>query len=434
MTTNASSSFKKIVIIGAGFGGVALAKALKNKPFEVLLIDRNNFHTFQPLLYQVATGGLEADSIAYPIRRIFRGYDHFRFQMADVLELNLNDNSITTTVGNFEYDYLVIACGSTNNYFNFEPVSDYLLPLKSVANALNIRSFIMQNLELAIASFDTNERKELMNIAIIGGGPTGIELAGALAEMRRYVLPKDFPQIDFNSMVISLYEAAPKLLANMSEQASEKSFQYLKKLGIDVHLNSKVKSYDSKTIFLEDGNQFHTDTVLWTAGVKGNIINGSPKELIVPGNRLAVNEFNQVKGFDNVYAIGDIAAFITPDQPKGLPMLAPVAVQQGEKLANNFVRQAKGKPMQAFSFNNQGVMATIGRNKAVVDLPKIKFQGAFAWFVWMFVHVVSLVGFRNKLVTLIIWMTSYFSYDRPLGLIIRPYQRKKSNSESKSTN
>lgn len=428
-------SSKKIVIIGAGFGGIALAKALRNKSYDILLIDKNNYHTFQPLLYQVATGGLEADSIAYPVRRIFRGYKNVRFQMTEVLKVDTNLQKISTSVGEIAYDYLVIATGSTNNFFNFEPVKDTILPLKSVTDALNIRSFLMQNLEQAIATFDQSERAELMNIAIIGGGPAGIELAGALAEMKRYVLPKDFPQIDFSKMSIKLFEASPKLLANMSEEASEHSLKYLEEMGITVLLNTKVKDYDSHQVYLEDGTTFSTDTVIWTAGVKANPVNGLAKEQIVGGNRISVNEFNQVVGLENVFAIGDVSAHLNEQNPKGLPMLAPVAMQQAKQVAKNLLLFTEGKPMRPFAYTDKGVMATVGKNKAVVDLPNWKFQGVFAWFVWMFIHVLSLVGFRNKLVTLIDWTSNYFNYDRPLGLIIRPYKRKEMKvTEKEKTN
>jgi len=415
---------KKLLIIGAGFGGIKLAKALRNQPFDVLLIDKNNYHTFQPLLYQVATGGLEAGSIAYPVRRILRGFKNVRFQMAEVLQIDTDQHSVNTSVGRIDYDYLVIATGSTNNFFNFEPIKNYLLPLKSITDALDIRSFLMQNLEKAVATYDQSEKSELMNIAIIGGGPAGIELAGALAEMKRFVLPKDFPQIDFSTMSINLFEAAPKLLGNMSEESSQYSLKYLQEMGINVLLNSKVKDYDNSKIYLEDGTEFQTDTVIWTAGVKCNPIEGLSKEFITGGNRIVVNEYNQIKGLENVFAVGDIAAKLDEQNPKGLPMLAQVAIQQAKHLAKNLKMTIKGKPMQPFEYNDKGVMATVGRNKAVVDLPKLKFQGAIAWLVWMFVNIFSLIGFRNKLVAFIDWANNYFSYDRPLGLIIRPYKKK----------
>ena len=413
-----------VLIIGAGFAGITLAKALHRKPFDVLLVDKNNYHTFQPLLYQVATGGLEADSIAYPVRRIFRGYSNVHFQMAEVTRLDLDGRTAQTTAGVLSYEYLVIATGSTNNFFNFEPIKDELLTLKSVPDALDIRSYLMQNLEKAIAAYDSDDRDELMNIAIIGGGPAGIELAGALAEMKHYVLPKDFPQIDFTHMSIHLFEAGDELLGNMSDNASGGSLHYLKELGVTVHLNSMVSSYEDNWIQLKDGSKFQSDNVIWTAGVKGNPIPGIPNDLIVGGNRIKVNEYNQVPGYDHVFVLGDVASHADSTNPKGLPMLAQVGIQGGKHLAKNLLRLHNKQPLEPFNYNNKGVMATIGRNRAVVDLPRWKFKGPFAWFVWMFVHIMSLVGFRNKLVTFIDWMGNYFNYDRPLGLIIRPYKKK----------
>jgi len=415
---------KRIVIIGAGFGGIALAKSLRGKPFEVLLLDKHNYHTFQPLLYQVATGGLEADSIAYPVRRIFRGSGNVRFQMAEVLDLELEKKCVKTSLGDVPYDYLVIATGSTNNFFNFEPIKELLRPLKSVPDALDLRSYLMQNLEEAIATFDPGSRQELMNIAIVGGGPTGIEMAGALSEMKRFVLPKDFPQIDFDMMTISLFEAAPRLLANMSAPASAYALQHLKEMGVQVHLNTFVKAVSDNLVELADGSTFSTETVIWTAGVKGNPIAGIAKESMGAGNRILINEFNQVQGLDQVYAIGDVSSFVETEESKGLPMLATVAIQHGQHLAKNFQRMQKDQPLVPFVYHNKGTMATIGRNRAVVDLPKWKFQGAFAWFVWMFVHIMSLVGFRNRVVTFLDWAGNYISYDRPLGLIIRPSKKK----------
>jgi len=422
--SNKENKRPKIVIIGAGFGGIALAKALKKAEADVLLLDKNNYHTFLPLLYQVATGGLEADSIAYPVRRIFRRYKNVRFQMAKVHIVNTEGNFLETSVGKINFDYLVIATGSTNNYFNFDKIQNRLLPLKSLADALNIRSFMMQNLEKAVATFDKSERTELMNIAIVGGGPAGIELAGAMAEMKRYVLPKDFPQINFDQMSITLFEAAPKLLSTMSQESSEKSLKFLNEIGVEVKLNSMVKDYDNHFVFLEDGTKFQTDTVVWTAGVKGAALPGIAEKNTSAG-RILVNEYNQMNGFENIFAIGDVSAHFNTDAPKGQPMLAQVAIQQAKCLASNIILSLQQKSMQPFVYKNLGVMATVGKNKAVVDLPNWKFQGAFAWFVWMFVHILSLVGFRNKLVTLIDWMQNYFNYDRPLGLIIRPYKKYK---------
>ncbi|MEZ4792832.1 MAG: NAD(P)/FAD-dependent oxidoreductase [Gelidibacter sp.] len=413
----------KIVIIGAGFGGITIAKSLKNKPVEVLLIDQHNYHNFQPLMYQIATGGLEPDSIAYPVRRIFRDQTNISFRMAKVEQVDTDLQTLHTSIGDISYDYLVIATGSTNNFFNFEPVKNKLLTLKSIPDALNMRSYIYQNLEKALVHQDEANVEDLMNIAIVGGGPAGIELAGALAEMKHFVLPKDFPDLDLSKMQINLYEAAPELLSAMSDQASRKTLVYLKELEVNVHLNAKVESYDGTILTTADGNNFKTDTVIWTAGVKAAPIEGLPKESFIGGNRILVDEFNAVKNVKNIFAIGDVAACVTKENPKGLPMLAPVAQQQGKCLKNNLLNLINNKPMVPFKYFNKGVMATIGRKKAVVDLPKIRFQGTFAWLVWMFVHIMSLVGFRNKFVALYDWMSNYLSYDKPLGLIIRPYKR-----------
>lgn len=417
----AEKSMTRLVIIGAGFAGITLAKALRHQPFDVLVLDANNYHTFQPLLYQVATGGLEPDSIAYPVRRIFRGMNNVRFQMADVKGVDLAAKKVITSVGSIDYDILVLANGSTNNFYSFEALKNNFFPLKSVADALNIRSYMMQNLERAVSVNETSQRSELINIAIVGGGPSGIELAGALAEMKRHVLPKDFPQIDFNLMAISLFEASPKLLANMSADSSGKSLEYLTSMGVNVHLDATVTAYDNRQLTLQDGSTFATHLVIWTAGVKGNAIDGIPADIVLPGNRIQVDKCYQVPGIDNVFAIGDVASCSDDTYPKGLPMLATIAIQQGKHLAKNLVLRNQGKVMLPFVFKSRGTMATIGRNKAVVDLPGWNFQGTFAWFVWMLVHLISLVGFRNKLVCLLTWMYSYFNYDRPLGLIIRPF-------------
>jgi NADH dehydrogenase len=413
----------KIVIIGAGFGGITIAKSLKNNPVEVLLIDQHNYHNFQPLMYQIATGGLEPDSIAYPVRRIFRDQKNISFRMAKVETVDPEHQYLHTSIGDISYDYLIIATGSTNNFFNFESVKNKLLTLKSIPDALNMRSYIYQNLEKALANQKVESIDQLMNVAIVGGGPAGIELAGALSEMKHYVLPKDFPDLDFEKMQIHLYEMAPELLSAMSDQASEKTLVYLKKLGVKVHLKAKVESYDGRILKIAERDDFETDTVIWTAGVKAAGIEGIPDSSITDGGRILVDAFNAVKGITNVFAIGDVAACVTEENPKGLPMLAPVAQQQAKQLTKNVLKLIHDKPMKPFSYFNKGVMATIGRNKAVVDLPGWKFQGTFAWLVWMFIHIMSLVGFRNKVGAFFDWMANYFTYDKPLGLIIRPYKR-----------
>ncbi len=414
----------KIIIIGGGFGGIAIAKCLSGKPVDVLVLDQNNYHNFQPLMYQVATGGLEPGSIAYPVRRIFRAAANITFRMGEVFTLGEDQRSLLTSVGVFKFDYLIIATGSQNNYYNFEPVKSQLLSLKSIPDALNLRSYVFQNLEKALSNYGRETLEEIVNIAIVGGGPAGLELAGALAEMKRFVLPKDFPELDLSRMHINLYQSPSRLLNNMSEEASAKSLEYLQDLGVNVFLNSRVTGYDGDNITLADGSTFLTDTVIWTAGVKGAPIGNLPSSCMAGGDRIRINEFNQVEGIPQIFAIGDVAAHITDEHPQGLPMLAPVAQQQGRHLAGNLLALIRNKPMKPFSYKDKGVMATIGRQKAVVDLPNYKFQGTFAWILWMLLHIFALVGYRNKLMAFIDWFVNYLNYDRPLGLIIRPFNRK----------
>ena len=412
----------KIVIVGAGFGGIAMAKSFKNKPVEVLLIDQYNYHNFQPLMYQVATGALEPYSIAYPVRRIFRKFTNVHFRMAEVFSVENETNTIKSSIGDINFDYLIIATGSKTNYYNFESIKDKILTLKSIPEALDLRSYIFQNLEKAIENNEHKNIEEILNIAIIGGGPAGIEVAGSLAEMKCHVLPKDFPGLDISKMNINLYQSPNRLLASMSNEASDKCAKYLKELGVNVHLNTRVSNYEGDVITTKNGDTFKTDTVIWTAGVKGAPIDGLPENAL-KGNRVLVNDYNQVTGFKNIFAIGDVAICITEQNPKGLPMLAPVAQQQGKLLSKNILKLIKGKELEKFEYVDRGSMATIGRGKAVVDLPKWKFQGTFAWLVWMFVHIMSLVGFRNKISAFCDWVYNYISYDRPLGLIIRPLKK-----------
>lgn len=420
---NNAAKLPRVVIVGGGFGGLSIVRSLKNKKVEVLLIDRHNYHTFQPLLYQVATGGLEPDSIAYPLRRSFRKYRNVFFRMAEAMVVNLKNNTLETSIGVLAYDYLVIASGSQTNFFQLEDMKDKMLQIKTVPDALDFRSFLMQNLEKAIITEDEAERERIMNIAIVGGGPTGVELAGALAEMRRYVFPRDLPELNLEDMHIFLFEAESQLLAAMSDESSEAALKYLEKLGIEVFLDVPVTGYDGEKITLKNGKEIPTETVIWTAGVKCVPLKGLPEEAIKGPGRIAVDEFNRVEGIENIFVIGDAATHMTDETPKGLPMLAQVAIQQGEAVGKNILKSLEGKPMVPFTYTDKGTMATVGRKKAVVDLPRFKFQGFFAWIVWMMVHIYSLIGFRNKVVTFIDWVSNYISYDRPLGLIIRPFKR-----------
>lgn len=420
-----TSEYPRVVIVGGGFGGIELAKKLRNKPFQVVMLDKHNYHTFQPLLYQVATGGLEPDSIAFPLRKIFKAQKNFIFRVAKVEEIIAAENKIKTTIGEINYDYLVIATGSTSNFFGNKEIEQNAMPMKSIPEALDLRSLILQNLEKALIETDKTAYETLLNFVVVGGGPTGVETAGALAELKLHVLPNDYPELDIHKANIYLIESSEELLDVMSDQASIKSKEFLEKMGVIVMNNTRVQSYDGKTVMLNNGNSIPSSTVIWSAGVKGQVLPGLTPESIVRGNRLKVNDCNLINGYKNIYAIGDVAAMITEDTPNGHPGVAPAAIQQGKHLAKNLLNIAQNKPTEAFKYFDKGAMATIGRNKAVVDLHKIRFQGVFAWFTWMFVHLMTLVGFRNKLVVFVNWVWSYFSYDRGTRLIIRTFVKPK---------
>lgn len=413
---------KKIVIIGGGFGGIELAKKLKNKNVDVVILDKHNYHTFQPLLYQVATGGLEADSIAFPIRKIFKGQKNLKFRVTEVKKVIPEENRLETTIGECHYDYLVIATGSTSNFFGQTEISQNAMPMKSIPEALNLRSLILQNLEAAIIAKNPIEENELLNFVVVGGGPTGVETAGAIAELKKHVLKNDYPELDLNKVNIYLIEGSPELLGAMSVQAQEKSKQFLEELGVTVYTETRVQSYDGQTLSFVDGRKIGSATVIWSAGVKGVVLDGLNTAAVVRGNRLKVNEISLIDGYQNIFAIGDVAAMITEETPNGHPGVAPAAIQQGKLLAKNLINLIENKPTEAFKYFDKGAMATVGRNRAVVDINKIRFQGIFAWFTWMFVHLMTLVGFRNKLVVFVNWVWSYFSYDRGTRLIIRRFK------------
>ena len=420
------SSFPRVVIIGGGFAGLAAAKGLEKKEIQVVLIDKHNYHTFQPLLYQVATGGLEPDSIAFPLRKRFNDINHFYFRLAEVVKIHPDKNYVETSIGNLDYDDLIIASGSTTNFFGNTNIQKFTLDMKSVPQALDIRSLILENFEEALLTSNIEERNALMNFVIVGGGPTGVELAGALAEMRKAFLPKDYPDLDFRQMQINLIQSSDEILKGMSPKASEKAEDFLISLGVNVWKNLRVLDYDGKTVTTNGHDHFRTETVIWAAGVKGELIEGLQNECIVErAERIKVNEYNQVMPYENIYAVGDVACMQTDEYPKGHPMMAQPAIQQGKAVAKNIILKLKKKPQIAFTYNNKGVMATIGRNKAVVDLPNLKFQGVFAWFVWMFVHLLSLIGFRNKAVVFLNWVYNYIRFERESRLIIRPYKLKR---------
>ena len=423
------TSFPRVVIVGGGFAGLALAKGLEKKDIQVVLIDKHNYHTFQPLLYQVATGGLEPDSIAFPIRKLFNNLKYYHFRLAEVLNIDADKKEIATSIGNLEYDHLVLATGSKTNFFGNKNIEKHAMEMKSIPQSLNIRSLVLENFEEALLTSDFEERKALMNFVIVGGGPTGVELAGALAEMKKGILPKDYPDLDIRQMQINIIQGSNKLLDAMSNQASKKAEDFLTNLGVCVWKNLIVTNYDGETVTTTSEETFKAATVIWAAGVQGELVDGLKAECIVErANRIKVDEYNKVVGYENVYAIGDIAAMITEENPRGHGMMAQPALQQGKLLAKNILAEINGKPLKAFVYNDKGSMATIGRNKAVVDLPKLKFQGVFAWFVWMFVHLFSLIGFRNRAIVFLNWVYNYVRFDRETRLIIRPFKNKNEQS------
>jgi len=423
------TSFPRVVIIGGGFAGLAAAKGLKNQELQVVLIDKHNYHTFQPLLYQVATGGLEPDSIAYPLRKVIKNLPNFYFRLTEVLNIDSEKRKIHTTIGKLKYDYLIIATGSKTNYFGNTNIEKYSMAMKNVPQSLNLRSLIIENFEDALLTQNFKQRNALMNFIIVGGGPTGVELAGALAEMKKGILPKDYPDLDIRQMQINIIQGSNRLLKAMSEKASEKAEDFLINLGVNIYKNAHVTNYDGYTVSTDADLSFEAATVIWAAGVKGATIKGLNNECVIErAERIKVDAFNKVKNHKNIFAIGDVAFMDVSDFPKGHPMMAQPAIQQGVHVAKNLIAILHNKQPKPFKYVNKGAMATIGRNKAVVDLKKIRFQGVFAWFVWMFVHLFSLIGFRNKAVVFFNWVYNYIRFDRETRLIIRPFKNR--NKES----
>ena len=419
------SPHPRVVIIGCGFGGLRLAKSLRKAPVQVVVIDRNNYHNFQPLLYQVATGALEADSIAYPIRKIFAGQPNFFYRMADVQRVDPARHTIATSVGDIRYDYLVLATGSLTNFFGLESIERNAMQIKSIPNALNLRSFIFQNFEKALLTDDPAAKQALLNIVVVGGGPTGVEISGSLAEMRKHVLPKDYPELDLRAMQIFLVEAGAELLGPMSLASQADAKRYLVELGVKVQLNTSINRYEDGKAYFSDTEFIPTENLVWAAGVNGAEVPGLPPEVVARNKRINVNGWNQVQGQTDIFAIGDVANLVSQDMPRGLPMLAPVAQQQADHLAANIQRLLRGEAPKDFKYLNKGAMAIVSRNKAVVDMPgNIHFNGIFGWATWLFVHLMTLVGFRNKVVAFVDWAFSYFSSDQALRLIIRPFSRR----------
>ena len=424
----------KVVIIGGGFGGLRLARKLNNKPgFEVILIDKVNYHQFQPLLYQVATAGLDASNISFPLRKVFHKSKNVRIRLAELKEIIPSQNKIITSTEEITYDILVLATGTETNFFGNQQLIDYTFPMKSTVEALQIRHTLIRNFESALFVKDPGELQRLMNIVVVGGGPTGVELSGALAEMKHYVLPKDYPELDFSKMNIYLLEGGPKTLGNMSEESSADSLKYLTRLGVKVLTNTLVNNFDGNDVALKDGNFIPAKTVIWAAGVTGALPPGFDKTLVAKGNRLIVDRQAKLKGFDNIYVIGDLAYMETPKYQHAHPQLASVAIQQASFLAENLRRlESKAGNFYEFEYRDKGTMATVGRNLAVVDIPipktfgtKLHFGGFIAWIIWMSLHLMLILGVKNRFFVFSNWVYNYFTNDQSLRLIFPEFYKAK---------
>jgi len=414
------SNLPRIVVVGGGFAGLRFCQKVDTSQFQVVLLDRHNYHTFQPLLYQVATAGLEPSSITGPLRKLFKKRKNFYFRLAEVEKVASEESCVYTSLGQLDYDHLVVANGAKTNYFGNEQNYEGAYPLKQVSQALSLRNSTLRCFEDALIVSDPEEKQALLNFVVVGGGPTGVEVSGAFSELKNNVLPNDYPELDFSKMKVYLVEGSPRLLNGMSDKSHTDAMKALKEMGVEVLLSTRVDSYRDGEIQFSDGNKMKAKTLVWAAGVTGNVIKGLESFSSAPSNRLAVNQQNLVKGTDNIYALGDIALMVTEEFPKGHPQLAPVAIQQADLLVKNLKRTNKGEELKSFEYRDKGSMATIGRNRAVVDLPKnLHFKGILAWFIWMFVHLMSIIGFRNKAVILFNWIWNYFTYDRSIRLILR---------------
>ena len=412
----------RVVIVGGGFGGLELAKALADAPVQVVLIDKQNYHAFQPLLYQVATAGLDEGDIVSPFRKILNNQANFYFRLAEVLRVNPVEQVVETSIGLLRYDYLVLATGAEPNYFGDAAMQKNSIAIKSVEQALELRNSILTNFEQALQLGDVEQLNSLLDFVIVGGGPTGVEIAGALSELRSHVFPKDYRELDFREMDIHVVQSGPVLLKGMSANASQKSLEYLQKLGVQVWLDTRVKSYDGYTVTLNNGKQLIARTLIWAAGVTGAPLAGLRDDCLAPGNRYLVDGYCRVHGYENVFAIGDIALMKTDAYPDGHPMVAQTALQQGRQLGQNLTRQLTGQLMEHFVYHDKGTMATIGRNHAVADIKlfgrEYHLDGFMAWLAWSFIHIISLVSFRNRIAVFFTWSWNYFTQDKGLRYII----------------
>ena len=411
---------RRIVIVGGGFGGRRLAEKLLKKDFQVVLIDRNNYYQFQPLLYQVAIAGLEPSAISFPLRRMFQGKKNdFHFRMAEIVSVNTSAGILETTIGSIQYDYLVLATGVTTNFFGNENIEKKALTMKSVSDAILIRNTILENLEKAINCINDEERRPYLNIAIVGGGPAGVELAGALAEMKKYILPRDYPDYDFHQMKIFLFEAMDRILVNMSNGSSVTATRYLERLSVNIQTSTRVRDYNGEQIFIEGSEMIPSKTLIWTAGVTALKIEGLEASVFGHANRILTDEINRVKNTTNIFAIGDLSLMITDRYPKGHPQVAPVALQQASLLAKNLLRLSNGGKTKPYKYYDKGTLTSIGRNLAVADLKRISLKGFIAWIVWSLVHLFSIVGGKNKILIFIDWASNYLIYDPSLRLLIK---------------
>lgn len=423
---------KRIVIVGAGFGGLALAQKLCKYDVQVVLIDKNNYHQFQPLFYQVAMAGLEPSSIAFPIRKIFQHKNNVHVRITEVQAVDTKIKRLTTGIGIVNYDYLVLAMGADTNYYGMENIKKYAMPMKSISEAIFLRNRVLQNFEEALSVSDPQERIGLMSMVVVGGGPTGVEVSGTLAEMKKIILPKDYPELDFDQMKIYLFQSSNGVLPTMSEQAAEKGQEYLENLGVTLRLNERITDFDGTYAYTSKGEQIRTNNLVWAAGIKTNTIEGLNEDAYAKNRRLKVNSINQVEGYSDIFAIGDLALMESEKYPQGHPQVAQPAIQQGELLAQNILQLMKGEKTKDFEYTDLGSMATVGRNLAVVDLPFWRFQGSFAWLVWMFVHLMAILGVKNKILVFINWLWNYVTYDQSLRLIIKPRNPKTALEKEKT--
>ena len=412
---------KRVVIVGGGLGGLRLAEDLYGSGMQVVLIDKNNFHQFPPLIYQIASAGIDPSSISFPFRQIFRKRKDFYFRMAEARMVDTEKKILQTSIGKIDYDYLVLAAGATTNFFGNKNIEEWAIPMKTVPEAMGLRNALLSNFERALTCATEEERQELLNVVIVGGGATGVEIAGALSEMKRYVIPYDYPDMDSSLMHIYLIEAGDRLLAGLSQESSQKAYDFLKSMGVDIQFGKMVTDYRDHKVIMKDGTEIPTRTFLWVSGIRANAMPGIDESHLGRGFRFKVDEFNRIPGVEDVFAIGD-QCLQTSDAayPNGHPQVAQVAIQQAKNLAKNLKRIDQGadsSQLTAFRYNNLGSMATIGRNKAVVEIGKFRSQGFFAWVLWLVVHLRSILGVKNKVMVLLNWLWKYVSYNDSIRMI-----------------